>query len=264
MLSALCRARPPAPTLGAHTWWVRLQTTTGPPEGLSVTIWCWLHFGDSLALICANGLSWVCINFRFFSCTHQVQKLTSRSALSIFTLQNESRSRNIHKNAKWDQAQAKNSWHSIPQPWSCVYWIYRSHLGHHSAGRWSSCQVSVCWMESLSLKVEENSYTQCCIGNQDPAPWAWCCVTAVECPGWINAWFQIELWWMALPVAQTRDKQNIGSQGHILPFGELLCLQPIASANRRRKSRWCPDHSRVLLLKGKVSFSVQFGKKSST
>lgn len=54
-------------------------------------------------------VAWICINFRFFSCTHQVQKLATRSALWIFMLQHESRSRSFHKNAKCDEAHAKKS-----------------------------------------------------------------------------------------------------------------------------------------------------------
>ena len=100
----------------------------------------------NLALVSVLEMAaWICISFRFFSCTHQVQKLTSRSALWIFTLQCESRSRNFHKNAKCDHAHAKKSsalWHCIPQPRSWICRIYRPHLGHRCAGRWGSCQVS--------------------------------------------------------------------------------------------------------------------------
>lgn len=69
---------------------------------------------------------------------------------------------------------------------------------------------------------------------------------------------------MALPVAQTSHKQNIGSQGHLLPFEVLLCLHPIAPANRRKESRQRPVHSSALLLKGKVScVGVHFGKRQA-
>lgn len=69
---------------------------------------------------------------------------------------------------------------------------------------------------------------------------------------------------MAQAVAQTSHKQNIGSQGHTFPFEELVCLHPIASANRRRESRQCPVRSSALLLKGKVScVGVHFGKSQA-
>lgn len=69
---------------------------------------------------------------------------------------------------------------------------------------------------------------------------------------------------MALAIARTSHKQNIGSQGHTLPVEELLCLHLIASANRRRESRQCPVCSSALLLKRKVSCAgVHFGKSQA-
>lgn len=52
-------------------------------------------------------VAWICISFRFFSCTRQ--KLTSGSALWIFMLQHESGSKNFDKKAKCDQACAKKT-----------------------------------------------------------------------------------------------------------------------------------------------------------